>query len=46
MLNAVVDLEREVKELKKRIQAGEMVDSDLDRLTAIREDIQAIQPGT
>jgi metallo-beta-lactamase family protein len=46
MLNTVVDLEREVKELKKRIQAGEMVDSDLDRLTAIRDDIQAIQPRT
>jgi len=45
MLNAIVDLERDIKALKKRIQSGELVDDDLDRLTAIREDIQAIQPG-
>ena len=45
MLNAIVDLERDIKALKKRIQSGELADDDLDRLAAIREDIQAIQPG-
>ena len=46
MLNTVIDLEKELKDLKQRIKAKEMKraieEDDLDRLTFVQEELQAI----
>jgi hypothetical protein len=46
MLNTVIDLEKELKDLKQRIKAKEMKgaieEDDLDRLKFVQEELQAI----
>ncbi|MCP4570279.1 MAG: MBL fold metallo-hydrolase, partial [FCB group bacterium] len=49
MLNTIVDLENELKRLKKQaksMEAGQRpAEDDVDRLAYIREELEAILPG-
>jgi metallo-beta-lactamase family protein len=49
MLNTIVDLENELKRIKKRVKSGEagegMGEGDVDRLAYIREELETILPG-
>jgi hypothetical protein len=42
MLNAVIDVEKEIEALKKRVQSGEVQETDVDRLKYIQEEIQGM----
>lgn len=42
MLNALMDLEKEMEQLKKRVQSGEIQDMDVDRIKYIQEELQAM----
>lgn len=48
MLNTVIDLEKELKALKRRVKAketqGRIEEDDLDRLKFVQEELQAILP--
>jgi hypothetical protein len=48
MLNSIIDLENELKRLKKRIKSKELEaqieEDEVDRLKYVQEEIQAILP--